>query len=138
MGEPLFVADNPCPTCPYRKDTPPGVWHESEYKKLPAYDTNEAFETFLCHYSPTIDRNAVCRGWLSVHRESVAARLACINGSITPDQLYAEVSAELYPDGATACAAGLKGVNKPSRAARRKIESISKQRRAARRKRGRR
>jgi hypothetical protein len=30
----------PCPSCPYRKDVPSGVWAPEEYDKLPAYDND--------------------------------------------------------------------------------------------------
>lgn len=115
MAEPLHVASSPCTSCPYRKDTPPGVWHRSEYTKLPGYDDPQtAYEVFLCHHSATADRQAVCRGWLTVHAESIAARLGEARGLYTGDQRYAPVKEELYGSGAEACAAG---VVKPSQVA---------------------
>jgi hypothetical protein len=32
------VAKAPCKSCPYRRDVPSGIWHSSEYDKLPQYD----------------------------------------------------------------------------------------------------
>lgn len=62
----ITVRPRPCATCPYRKDVPPGVWHESEYEKLIAYD-GETWEqppsVFMCHTS----RDQSCAGWVGCH-----------------------------------------------------------------------
>lgn len=115
----LIVADKPCSTCPYRRDTPRGIWDESEYRKLPEYDENPpsgvpAFATFLCHHSPSMTQNAACRGWLTVHQNSVAVRLALLKGLVTPEQVNAEPTVELFKSGRQACAAGLEGIKYPS------------------------
>jgi hypothetical protein len=34
----LKCGNSPCSSCPYKRDTPPGIWAEHEYEKLPAYD----------------------------------------------------------------------------------------------------
>jgi hypothetical protein len=143
----LEVPTSPCTSCPYRKDTPPGVWHEDEYNKLALYDGHfqvkgsnvSDFElqnvppliVFLCHHSPTISRDAVCRGWLTVHSESIAVRLAMMNGQVTPEEVYADVKEELYASGAEAAKAGKKGIKRPSAKAvrlMRKIENEHKSR----------
>jgi hypothetical protein len=63
-------ADTPCPSCPYRKDTPLGVWAPDHYEALLAYDgdTGEqvekgAFGAFGCHQ----DNGLYCRGWIDTH-----------------------------------------------------------------------
>ena len=55
----LTVRKRPCPSCPYRRDVPSGIWHESEYAKLPQFDgpTQDqlaagAFALFHCHSQP--------------------------------------------------------------------------------------
>lgn len=134
--DPLHVAVSPCTSCPYAKSTPPGVWHKSEYLKLPGYDDPQtAFETFLCHHSAVTDRQSVCRGWLTVHAESVAARLATSMGLVTDDERYAPVKEELYASGAEACAAGIAGITRPSAPARRVIDRLNTARQRARAKR---
>lgn len=92
----LHIPASPCTSCPYRRDTPPGVWHPEEYEKLRGYDDPQtSYGTFLCHHSTEAGRDAVCRGWLSVHRESIAARLAVSNGTIPDDARYEEVVEQL-------------------------------------------
>lgn len=133
MSARLHVDRLPCSTCPYRVDTPPGVWDPEEYAKLPNYDDDApevAVAAFLCHHSPTTGRDAICRGWLTVHAESVAARLAVISGRVTDAERYAPVEVELYPTGRAAADAGMAGVEDPSPAARRAIDRLTaKQRR---------
>ena len=129
MTTPLHVLPSPCTSCPYRRDTPSGVWHESEYEKLRSYDTNEAFAVFLCHHSTEAGKNTVCRGWLSVHDESVAARLAVARGEITNEQRYAKVAEPLYKSGNKAADAGMAGIKRPGRKARKVIERLKRTRR---------
>jgi hypothetical protein len=126
---PLHVAGSPCTSCPYRRDTPPGVWHAEEYAKLPLYDTNEELATFLCHHSPDSGVDTACRGWLTVHRESVAVRLAMLRGSVTPDEVYADVRESLYASGAEAATAGSSGIEKPSVKAAKIIQRLMNQQR---------
>lgn len=121
----------PCSSCPYRVDTPAGVWHPDEYLKLPTYDDplrSIDAGVFLCHHSPLTSRETLCRGWLSVHADSLAVRLGVAVGLIDGEAVYAPVDVELYVDGATACAAGLKGVEQPSVPARRMIDKLTRRR----------
>ncbi len=128
MTEKLFCHRDPCSSCPYRKSTPPGVWAREEYLKLPAWDDPMAFAgTFLCHHSALGSRKSVCRGWLEVHADNMAARLASLMVE------YAEgarkpTSVPLYRSGAEACRAGLRGVAKPKTAARAVIAKLTKAR----------
>ena len=126
--KPLNVLPVPCSSCPYRLDTPAGVWHPDEYEKLREYDDNSSLATFLCHQSFEIGKDTVCRGWLSVHCESVAARLAVMRGDVTAEQLYAEVQVALYATGNQAADAGMRGVKRPSKQARKVIRRLSKRR----------
>lgn len=113
----MRVAHSPCSSCPYRIDTPAGIWDRAEYEKLRQYDDNQAFGLFLCHQSPFIGEDTACRGWLSVHNDSVAVRLAMMRGTVTPEQVYAEVSEPLYETGNQAAESGLKRPGKKARMA---------------------
>jgi len=60
------VRQRPCPSCPYRKDVPSGVWAYHEYEKLRDYDEptgNQPLATFHCHATP----DELCNGWAVVH-----------------------------------------------------------------------
>lgn len=113
----LEIPKSPCRSCPYRCDTPSGVWSPEEYAKLPGFDDNTAFGVFLCHHSRLGEAERVCRGWLSVHAESAAVRIAVARGEIPPDAPYEPVDVQLHPDGATAAAFGMADVADPSPAA---------------------
>lgn len=77
----------PCPSCPYRRGCPSGIWDASEYTKLPTYDGDigdqaqaGAFGLFACHATP----DALCSGWLG-HRhpdELLAVRIALADGRV--------------------------------------------------------
>lgn len=76
--------------------------------------------TFMCHQQ----HEAVCRGWLTVHSESVAVRLAQMTGRLATEAVYAPVTAALYKTGREARDAGMKGVRRPGRAARAMIAKL--------------
>lgn len=128
MNKPLKVLPNPCSDCPYATKTPTGIWHPDEYLKLTGYDDDSALETFLCHHSTDTDANMVCRGWLSVHANSVAVRVAILRGQITEEERDATVTEPLYATGKAAATAGLRGVRRPSPAAKRVIQRLAKRR----------
>lgn len=128
MAEPLRCPPTPCNTCPYRRDTPPGIWDASEYRKLPEYDAGRmALSTFHCHQEHATGMPTVCRGWLAVHRfDSIAVRLAVARGLVEPEQVEAPCPVPLYGSGAEACAAGLGAVRRPGRRARRAIAKLAR------------
>lgn len=118
MTKPIDVAKEPCSSCPYRRDVPSGLWHRSEYKKLPEYDEGAeppSIALFLCHQTNATGRETVCRGWLSVHRNSIAVRLALMQGNVTEKQVRARVATELHESGDAACAAGLLRIRRPGK-----------------------
>lgn len=84
----LIPRDVPCPSCPYRRNCPSGVWDASEYQKLIDYD-NETFAqpigVFMCHDAK--DGVTMCRGWLDVHPKEhlLSLRLAAGRCMISPD-----------------------------------------------------
>jgi hypothetical protein len=112
--ERLHVPALPCPTCPYRRDPEiRGVWHFTEYLKLVGFDPQPdgpgRLSTFHCHQETRTGRPMACRGWLTVHRDSPAVRLAVIEGRVTMDDLDAPVDVDLYASGKEAALAGLSG-----------------------------
>jgi len=127
----LHADKRPCSTCPYRRDTAPGIWDASEYERLPDWDegsTTIQVGLFLCHNSAFKEPDVLCRGWLSVASESIAVRLAMADGKIDPDEVYAEVDVPLYDSGQEACDAGLAGVEDPDISARKAIDRLTKKR----------
>lgn len=113
----LHVAPRPCTTCPYRKDTPSGIWHPDEYEKLRRYDDDypPALEAFLCHQTNATGIDTACRGWLSVHPDHVAVRLLLLlTDRLTAAQRDADPETPLYSSGNEAADAGLVGVPAPS------------------------
>ena len=123
MKDPLDCAPAPCGSCPYACKTPAGIWAKEEYLKLIGYDEKSGnpppLVVFLCHQTNAIGRETVCRGWLSVHPDCVAVRLAISRGQVTPEQRDAPPLVPLYRSGVEAAMAGLRGVRRPSRAAKR-------------------
>ena len=121
----LHVPRRPCPTCPYRVDCPSGVWDRTEYEKLPRYDRNETFATFLCHQTTATGEQTVCRGWLTVHAESVAARMGVLNGEFTDDERYADREQSCGRPGRRR-ATLVRDIDAPSEAAVAKVESLTR------------
>lgn len=120
--EKLNCHPDPCLTCPYRRDTPAGVWHAAEYMKLPAWDDEQAFAgVFLCH----TDQSAVCRGWMEVHQDNLHVRLTMTK--IEWDERNKEpTKVPLYESGGEACLMGLAGVERPGAEARAAIMKLLK------------
>jgi hypothetical protein len=129
MSEKLLCHPDPCASCPYRRDTPPGVWAPEEYRKLPAWDDPMNFAgVFLCHHSNLGARQAVCRGWLEVHGDNLQARMTGNRVEFTSTAARFPTKVPLYKSGAQACAAGLRGVRRPNKAARRLMQKLTKAR----------
>ena len=112
-------APAPCGSCPYRLDTPAGVWSADEYDKLPDYDDETAYQppsVFLCHQQD----GRVCAGWAGCHDmdESMGLRFAIACDQMTPETAEAVrqyVSpVPLHPDGATAAEFGKGEIETPS------------------------
>jgi hypothetical protein len=107
-------AKAPCATCPYRRDVAAGIWHPSEYAKLPAYDGETweqaiagAWGLFYCHQND----GRLCAGWVGCHdmRHNLAVRLTPVHAST-----FAYVSpVALFDTGAQAAAHGLAGCDTP-------------------------
>jgi hypothetical protein len=113
----ITVRPRPCPTCPYRRDVPSGVWAAIEYEKLPLYDgdTGEqaeamAFSLFHCHSSP----RRLCAGWVGCHDmdENLAMRLH--HRTVDPAVYDYQCPVPLFGSGAEAAAHGMRDLEDPS------------------------
>lgn len=118
------IMQNPCLACPYRRDVPSGVWSESEYDKLPPYDSqtaNQPFAPFACHALP----DHLCHGWAVCHsnrghdRELLALRfLGDIEIPIS--------KVPLFSSGQEAAEHGKRDVPQPTTAATSTIDRLRK------------
>ena len=126
-------AKAPCVSCPYRRDVPSGVWDESEYDRLPAFDapdiqSGQPLGIFLCHQSD----GRLCAGWVGCHDmdNSLGLRIAFIYGHISPEDYDAaldyESPVELFGSGAEAAAHGKKQISTPDAQARRAIARLER------------
>lgn len=129
MTDRLHVAKVPCGSCPYRKDTPSGIWVKEEYDKLPAYDNPmwlQPTAVFACHQR---DGN-LCAGWLACHgpHNLLSIRLELIVRDAVPEGnlLDYTTSVPLHGSGAEARAFGLRDVKRPGRAAVRMMRGLSR------------
>lgn len=126
-------ASVPCPSCPYRRDVPSGVWDASEYDKLPGYDADTPAQptaALFCH-----QRNGrLCSGWVGCHdmRESLGLRLAVSMGRIDGEAFDAAIDynspVELFESGAEAAEHGRAEIRKPGPGAQRIIGKIERRR----------
>lgn len=131
MSEPHHIDKVPCKSCPYRKDVPSGVWHQSEYQKLPIYDmdkigqiAHEAIGFFLCHQQT----NALCAGWVGCHKPENLVAFAFMPMGVTPDVYDYESPVPLFSSGAEAAAHGMKDIPEPTLEATRTIRRLAKKR----------
>ncbi len=107
----------PCPSCPYRRDVPSGVWDPSEYVKLRRYDGDTGEQSpavFMCHQADGF----VCSGWLG-HKEYpadlLAVRIAGMCGHLDESCLDYVTDVPLWSSGAEAAEHGLARVEDPAK-----------------------
>ncbi|MER5889689.1 DUF6283 family protein [Streptomyces sp. NPDC001941] len=134
----LPPAPRPCTSCPYKRDTPSGIWSPEEYAKLALYDGptwSQPPRLFQCHvHDHDADGVRVCGGWAGCHdmAESLSLRLAVECGQIGPHIAQAildyESPAPLFTSGSEAAAHGLRDLHTPGPAARRAINKITRTR----------
>lgn len=134
----------PCPTCPYRRDVPSGVWAPSEYDKLEGYDGETweqaeagAIGVFFCHQRT----GEVCAGWAGTH--DMDKNLALRIGARTLDLDVAAIRAykspvPLFASGHEAAEHGRRDIEEPGEAALAAADKLTRlrQRRAARERKG--
>ena len=120
------VRGRPCPSCPYRRDVPSGIWDASEYDKLPAYDGDVpdqlaagALGVFMCHQMS----GQICAGWAGCHdmANNLAVRMA---RDIDPAIFDYVSPVPLFASGAEAAEHGKRQITRPGPAAVRQQRSI--------------
>lgn len=130
-------APRPCGSCPYRRDTPSGVWAVVEYSKLVNYDADTAYQPpdlFLCHQTSAEDTRArLCAGWVGCHGEELLAlRLAAARGELAGADLEATFGyrspVPLFGSGTDAAAHGVRDIADPDHDAREAIAKIAARR----------
>jgi hypothetical protein len=109
---------------------PSGIWEESEYDKLPAYDgtTTEqvmkgALGVFHCHTAPDL----ICAGWAGCHdmQENLAVRFNW--GKIDGEAVLSyESPVPLFASGAEAAEHGRRDIEEPSPEARKLASKIKR------------
>jgi hypothetical protein len=113
----------PCGSCPYRRDVPSGIWHPTEYEKLPLYD-GETWEQspaiFLCHQRD----GHLCAGWLACHnpRELLALRITPVD----PGTYDYRTSVSVFATGREACDHGMKDTPQPDQRAQKMLAGLVK------------
>lgn len=62
----IWDNEQPCATCPYRRETARALWHKSEFENLLAADQDEIGAVFGCHMHRTEpkEQQRPCIGWL--------------------------------------------------------------------------
>jgi hypothetical protein len=118
-----------CPTCPYRRGVPSGIWAPEEYELLKRFDGDigeqaaaGALHPFLCHSSP---RN-LCAGWAG-HRDPMdlhAVRLGIAADRLDVTCAYYTTDVPLFRSGAEAAAHGLRDIDRPGQAAIRAVRKL--------------
>lgn len=117
-------AKSPCPSCPYRRDVPSGVWAAEEYAALVRYDGSildqmvaGATGLFMCHQQ----NGCLCSGWLACHGVD---NLLAIRLNEADDSKYDyESPVPLFGSGAEAALHGMADIEEPGDEA---IEMVAK------------
>lgn len=116
----ISARKRPCSSCPYRKDTPSGVWSRQEYEALIKYDgdTGEqlmsgAIGVFHCHTSP----DHLCSGWLGCHDPNELAALRMFGHLMDPSVWTYTTDVPLHASGQAAHDHGVRDIRHPSKAA---------------------
>lgn len=124
MTTALTVRRSPCPSCPYRRDVPSGIWAAENYAMLSRYD-GEAVEQaaagatalFMCHQGI----EELCAGWVG-HRSDpndlLALRFSVAQGETGPAALRYSTGVPLFASGAEAAEHGLRDIGRPGPEAR--------------------
>ena len=124
-------APSPCGSCPYRIDTPAGVWSEEEYDKLPDYDNETSFQpgsVFMCHQQD----GKLCAGWVGCHdmENNLGLRMALALDMIdseTADQVCDYTTdVPLHPSGTAAADFGKSEIEIPGEKAKRVVAKLQR------------
>lgn len=123
----ITVRKRPCPSCPYRRDVPSGIWAAEEYAKLPGYDGDVpdqliagATGLFHCHSQ----QEHLCAGWVGCHdmANSLAMRLQWRD--VDPAVFEYSSPVPLFASGAEAAEHGMRDLPRPGPEARRKTRHL--------------
>ena len=121
----ITVRKTPCPSCPYRRDVPSGIWAAEEYDKLPTYDGDvpeqvmaRATGLFHCHSQPA----DLCAGWVGCH--DMANNLAVRLWHPDPAVFDYVSPVPLFASGAEAADHGKRDLPKPGPEATRKARQL--------------
>jgi hypothetical protein len=101
---------------------PAGIWHKSEYAKLPPYDAptwQQPLGVFMCH----LRDDSICGGWLLAH-DRINLLALRVSRRIDPSVWDYAPDVAVFASGAEAAAHGVSGCKKPSAAARRKMVGL--------------
>lgn len=123
----ITVRKRPCPSCPYRRDVPSGIWSAEEYDKLPAYDGDvpeqvmaRATGLFHCHSQP----GNLCAGWAGCHDMDNNLAIRFNIRDVDPAVFDYITPVPLFASGAEAAEHGKRDLPKPGNEARRKIGQL--------------
>ena len=106
------VAKAPCASCPYRVDSPAGLWDASEYARLSDWDRDTGDQphgAFGCHRGD----GRLCAGWLGHRRpqDLLAVRIGVIGGTLPPEIMGYTTDVPLFASGAEAAQHGLSKID---------------------------
>jgi hypothetical protein len=112
----MNCAPRPCASCPYRKDSPSGLWAGDEYAKLLAYDGDMldqlamgATATFGCHQK---DGN-LCAGWVAAHGAENLLSLRVQGDKVPPETWNYTTDVEVFASGREAFDHGIRDLQSP-------------------------
>lgn len=123
------VRKNPCPSCPYRKDCPSGLWAAEEYQKLREYDGDMgeqalagAHAAFHCHNTP----EQLCAGWVATHGPDNLLSLRLYAHRVDPSVWTYTTTVELHNSGRAAYEHGMRDYETPGPEVREAIVKIKR------------
>jgi Family of unknown function (DUF6283) len=111
-----------CDACPYRRNSPSGLWSAEDYAKLVRYDRpteQQPPQWFLCHATNRVEgeTKVLCNGWAIVHSrrghayELLALRLLSL--LVGREIAIPEPRTPLFDSGTAAAKHGLARIKRP-------------------------
>ena len=124
----MTCAPRPCASCPYRKDSPSGLWEGHEYSKLLAYDgeivdqlMKGATAVFGCHQRD----GHLCAGWVATHGASNLLALRLKGDRVPRETWEYETDVPVFRSGEAAFNHGMRDIKRPGKKAIRLMEKLS-------------
>lgn len=120
----------PCVDCPYRKDSPSGLWSADMYDMLPLYDLTPAegqpLKAFMCH-----EQNGhLCAGWIGCHGadDLIGMQMLAIQDDIDMTEYRKaqehQPRVPLFESGKEAAEHGKRDIDNPSERTQRRVEAL--------------